>query len=153
RWSSWRRSLPHGHRNGYARRSMIDWKGAVTEFIGFLASFLATGAIGFRLAVLNRVIEEREFHRSAALRAAVLGLIGAVVTTILYFMGDRQTIAQTVLLVAAIVGFILVIARAEAGWWIAAIGVVFAPLTSLFSAQWTKVINPIHRLAAGFWIG
>ena len=132
---------------------MIDWKDAATEFIEFLASFLATGAIGFRLAVLNRVIEEREFHRSAALRAATLGVIGSIVTTILYFMGDRQTTLQTVLMIAAIVGFILVIARVSAGWWIAAIGVVFAPLTPAFSGQWAKTINPVHRLAAGFWIG
>ena len=132
---------------------MIDWNDAGVEFIGFVAGFLATGAIGFRLAVLNRVIEEREFHRSAALRAAILGIIGAIGVGILYEMGKRHTMLQGILYVTAIVGFLLVIARQRWAWWIAAIGVVFAPLSPMFFGQWTRVINPVHRLAAGFWIG
>src|SRR5881392_239885 len=133
--------------------SMIDWHDAGVEFLGFLAWFLAIGAIGFRLAVLNRVIEEREFHRSASLRAATLGLIGAIVIGIQYQMGTRHTTLQLVLYLAAIAGFLLVIARQQWAWWIAAIGVVFAPLTPALSGQWTRTINPMHRLAGGMWIG
>jgi len=133
---------------------MIDWHDAGVEFLGFLAWFLAIGAIGFRLAVLNRVIEEREFHRSASLRAATLGLIGAIVIGTQYQMGTRHTTLQLVLYAAAIVGFLLVIARQEWGWWIAAIGVVFAPLlTPALNGQWARTINPMHRLAGGMWIG
>jgi copper resistance protein D len=132
---------------------MIDWHDAGVEFIGFVAGFLATGAIGFRLAVLNRVIEERDFHRSAALRAAILGLIGAVGVAVLYQLGTRHTMVQGILFLTAIVGFVLVIARLAFGWWIAAIGVVFAPLSPAFFGQWIRTINPMHRLAAGFWIG
>lgn len=132
---------------------MIDWHDAGVEFIGFLAGFLATGAIGFRLAVLNRVIEERDFHRAASRRAATLGLIGAVVSGVLYQMGTRHTMTQGILFTTAIVGLLLVIARQEWAWWIAAIGVVFAPLTPAFFGQWTRTINPVHRMAAGFWIG
>jgi len=132
---------------------LIDWKDALTEFIGFLASLLATGAIGFRLAVLNRVIEEPHFHRSAAVRAASFGLAGSIVSTAFYFSGDRHNAWQASLLIAAIVGFILVLARLGFGWWIAAIGVVFAPLTPALTGQWVRLINPVHRLAAGFWIG
>lgn len=84
---------------------MIDWHDAGVEFLGFLAGFLATGAIGFRLAVLNRV------------------LIGAIVS-----------------------------AR-DLHLWIAAIGVVFASVMPAFFGQWTRTINPMHRLAAGFWTG
>ena len=132
---------------------MIDWHDAGEEFLGFLGWFLAIGAIGFRIAVLNRVIEEREFHRSAALRSATLGLIGSIVIATLYQLGKRHTVPQAVLYGAAIAGFLLVIARLDFGWWIAAIGVIFAPLTPAFSGQWTRTINPMHRLAAGFWIG
>lgn len=132
---------------------MIDWHDAGEEFIGFVAGFLATGAIGFRLAVLNRVIEERDFHRSAALRAAIFGLVGAIGVAVLYQMGRRHTAVQGSLYVAAIVGFLLVIARQWWAWWIAAIGTVFAPLAPMFAGQWTRLINPMHRLAAGFWIG
>ena len=132
---------------------MIKWSEAATEFVGFIASFLATGAIGFRLAVLNRVIEERDFHRASAVRAAIIGLIGEAVTGALYFSGGRLDTPQTVLVIAALIGFMLVLARVGAGWWIAAIGVVFGQLSALFAGKWIQLINPVHRLAAGFWLG
>ncbi|HEY6842926.1 MAG TPA: CopD family protein [Thermoanaerobaculia bacterium] len=132
---------------------MLKWSEALAEFVGFIASFFATGAVGFRLAIIDRVVEEKAFHRSITIRAAAIGLIGSAGSAAFYFTGGRMNPTATVLYIAAIVGFVLVLARVSFGWWIAAIGVVFAPLTPALSGQWTRLINPIHRLAAGFWIG
>lgn len=41
----------------------------------------------------------------------------------------------------------------RAGWWLAAIGVIAGTLRNAFAAQWQRLINPVHRLAGGFWIG
>src|SRR5690348_12771897 len=117
---------------------MIKWSDALTEFVGFIATFFAAGAIGFRLAIINRVIEERAFHRASAVRSAIIGFIGSAVLAWFYFSGGRLTTIATVLNIAAIVGFILVLSRLDFGWWISAVGVIFAPLTPLFRGQWTR---------------
>jgi putative copper export protein len=67
--------------------------------------------------------------------------------------GDLATSAQTVLLAAAIVGFALASTRRLGGWPLALAGVVLGPLTDLISGQWTRLVNPVHRLAAGLWLG
>jgi putative copper export protein len=47
-----------------------------------------------------------------------------------------------------------VLARVSFGWWIALVGVIFAPLApAIIAGRWSRLGNPIHRLAAGFWIG
>ena len=133
---------------------MIKWTDALAEFVGFFGSFFATGAIGFRLTVINRVIEEQAFHRSVTVRAATIGLIGAAVNAAFYFTGGRLNTPSNVLYIAAIVGFVLVLARVSFGWWIAIAGVIFAPLApAIIAGRWSRLGNPIHRLAAGFWIG
>src|SRR3954468_14168584 len=58
---------------------------ALTELIGFLASFLATGAIGFRYVVLPGTTEgEVDVARRGEHRAALFGLVGAIVTAVMY---------------------------------------------------------------------
>ncbi len=51
---------------------------AVKSSLGFVASFLALGAIGFRYAIRRRHDDDIVWH--AARRAARRGLIGALVT-------------------------------------------------------------------------
>lgn len=152
--------------------SQLDVRGAVTDLIGFIALFLAAGAVGFRFVPLRRVVTERDLFDRAAKRAAVLGLIGALITLFMVFAfslpqaAARQhlsvsgvvvknvaTGAQVACLVLAVIGFGLAMSRVAAGWVLAAIGVVLNPLTGLLTGKWARVINPIHSIAAAFWIG
>jgi putative copper export protein len=66
---------------------------------------------------------------------------------------DSATIAEVVLLAAAIVGFALASMRRRVGWPLALVGVVLGPLTGLLTGQWSRLVNPVHRLAAGLWLG
>ena len=47
----------------------------------------------------------------------------------------------------------LAMAGARAGWTAAAVGLVCGALTPLVSGRWSAVVNPVHRLAAGLWLG
>jgi putative copper export protein len=158
---------------------LLTWSEPVIEFIGFLGSFFAAGAIGFRFVVLRRrlapasapVAEERAMHAEAAAKAAFIGLIGSVITILLLFgnlpaQAHRQhvsigalithngsTMSQLALAILAIAGFALACGRITAGWPLAAIGVIAGALRPAFLGQWSRLVNPIHRLAAGFWIG
>lgn len=151
---------------------LFQWSDAATELAGFLASFFAIGAIGFRFAVLHRsLMEHTEFHRSASVRAASVGLIGTIVSAIFVAIALPHSAArahksvgallttnvaagaQVICIALALIGFILVLARVHAAWWIAGVGVVIGTIPSIFSGRWASLINPIHRLAGGFWLG
>ena len=136
---------------------MLDSLSALTELLGFLGTFLAAGAIGFRLFVLRRV-PDPPFFDLASKRAALCGVVGLLILDIQYGLAARGAhkiipFVQLLLTVLALAGLLFALARIRAGWWIAAFGVVVAPLMPLFFGKWTGVINPIHRLAGGFWIG
>ena len=139
---------------------------ALTELIGFLASFLATGAVGFHYVVLRAdATDEVAVARRAAHRAALLGFIGALVTTIMYVTMDLPRIAArshtslagaitsssanligAICLALIVIGFALALAHVRLGWALAAAGVIIGPLTNLFYGQWLRAVNPIHRL-------
>ncbi len=44
-------------------------------------------------------------------------------------------------------------AGARVGWTIAAISLLICTLAPLAGGRWSGVVNPIHRLAAGLWLG
>src|SRR4051812_19451174 len=68
---------------------LLTWSEPVTEFVGFVALFLANGAIGFRYAaVRNRLprlpdSEQRTVYDTSLRRAAMLGLVGTLVQVVL----------------------------------------------------------------------
>src|SRR3954471_15126641 len=64
---------------------LIQWPEPILQFIGFIAQFLAAGAIGFRyFAMRGRRIEtDRAFYDDAARRAAMLGLLGVLASLVL----------------------------------------------------------------------
>jgi copper transport protein len=157
---------------------VIDWSDPVVELLGFLASFLAVGAVGFRLIVLPGAARaagpddaERFVVQQAARRAALFGFLGALAVAVLFAlklpaMAERQHLAvgallsshlqtqvQAGLVLAALAGFALVLARASFGYALAALGVLGAPLSGIFFGSWTRIVNPVHKLAAGMWIG
>lgn len=111
----------------------------------------------------------------AARRAAGIGAVGAVliaarIALALPGLAARnhtsvsQVVAGTpvvrlwvVLTLAALIGFVL--ARATAprlyslGWALAGIGVVAGTLRNGLIGQWARLVNPMHLLAGGLWIG
>ena len=156
------------------------------ELIGFVALFLTAGAIGFRYSALRGklgaasrattapnagVVDDSAIYEAAARRAAVLGLVGAVIAIILAVqslpgLAQRAHTTTGALLSSnsgaqmmigfaalAIIGFLLASARIGAGWPLAAIGVVVGTLRGVFAAKWAQLVNPMHELAAGLWIG
>lgn len=152
---------------------LIQWPEPILELIGFLAQFLAAGAIGFRYFALHgrRIESDRAFYDDAARRAALLGLVGVIVTLIMAFAGlpelaakrhlstvafatsDASTAIELVCLLLAVAGFAMAAGRIGAGWPVAAFGVVVGSLRPALFGKWASLVNPIHVLAAGLWIG
>ncbi|HVX39932.1 MAG TPA: CopD family protein [Gemmatimonadaceae bacterium] len=154
-------------------RPLLDWADPPRELLGFLALFLTAGAVGFRFfALKGREIEtDRPFYDDAARRAAIIGLIGAIIALALaawelpnlaarrhtsidaLITTDPATIMQVGFLIIALFGFALGIAQVGGGWVLAAIGVVVGALRVALLGRWAQLVNPIHSLAAGLWIG
>ena len=156
---------------------LIAWPKPILEYLGFIASFLATGAIGFQFGVLRRLLRSTRAEQDwkpvldrAARRASSWGLAGATLTLALmaytipeaaarrhleagaYVAANPLVALQVALALTAAVGFALA-RRVALGWTLAAIGVIVGPLRGLFSGQWARIVNPVHELAGGLWIG
>jgi putative copper export protein len=152
---------------------LLQASDAVKEFIGFVALFLGAGGIGFRyFALRGRGVEEdRAFYDDAARRAAAIGLIGVALGLVMAWTelpdlaarrhtsasalltSDPATAMQFGFLALALIGYALGALRAGIGWPLAAIGVVAGALRLVFLGQWSRLVNPVHSLAAGLWIG
>lgn len=129
---------------------------AVKELVGFVAAFLSTGALGFRFAMRSR--HDDEIVWRAARRAALLGLIGSAVTLAMIAFSAKKPFNQLTEFqlggwIVAIVAFAFAAADKRALWPFAATGVIAGGLAPLFFGQITRSINPVHRFAAGLWIG
>ncbi|HEY4304900.1 MAG TPA: CopD family protein [Gemmatimonadaceae bacterium] len=152
---------------------LLTWRDVVWELATFGAEFLAAGAVGFRYSSLRgeRVESDRPFYEDAASHAAWLGMTGVVVTLLMFavslpgvaarqhvsvgalVMSDVATLLNLVFLVIALLGFALAIARKPIGWMLAAVGVIGGALRTALLGQWSHLVNPIHSLAAGLWLG
>jgi putative copper export protein len=158
---------------------LLHWPEPVTQFTGFVGLFLANGAIGFRYAVVRTRLTARPaeadevpgIYPRATQRAAMLGLLGALVQTTLFIMqlpnaaarahlstgqlvtADPPTAAKCVLLAAAITGFALAGPNRWSGWPLAAVGFIGAQFTALLAARWASLVNAVHALVGGLWIG
>lgn len=156
---------------------LIHWPDPLFELISFVAAFFAAGAVGFRLAVLPRLMEsagaeERGLAAWATRRAARDGLAGSIITAGLLGARDLRELAarrhlgvlelvtsqpqievQVALLAIALIGFLFAAYGAGFGWVLAAVGVLIAPLCAAFVGQLQRVVNPLHMLAGGLWIG
>lgn len=155
---------------------LIHWPDPLIELFGFVCFFLAAGAVGFRLAVWPAIARggdeaERAFARAAARRAAALGLLGTVATAFLayqdlaesaaekalsvpaFVLSQPSTETQVALLVALFLGFLLAAFDAGVGWILATLALVLLPLRAAFFGQLPRVVNPVHELAGGLWIG
>ena len=162
---------------------LIHWPEPILEYIGFVAQFVALGAIGFRYAAVRDRLplgpntlhapddSERATYARALRRAATLGLFGALVSAALFAYGlpeaaerAKTTVqgllttnvragAQAALLTIGVLGLLLASTGRRIGWPAALLGMTVAPLTALFVGQWIRLVNPVHRVAGGYWIG
>lgn len=155
---------------------LIHWPEPVWEYVGFLAEFLAVGAVGFCYAVVRgrdrAATSDRTFYAAALRRAAIIGLVADLVQAFLFWHGlpeqvERQHAAsimgllthnavmgaQAVLVVIGVIGLALAASRIRAGWPLAAIGVVLGQLTPIIAGQWARLVNPAHRLVGSLWLG
>lgn len=158
---------------------LFSWQEAALEFAGFVASFLATGAVGFRFAVergRGAQVEsgasgESLFYAQALRKAALLGLIGSVVSGIFLvselpasaeeahtsvaglLTTNMMAASQVALLVAGIAGLALAWRGVRAGWILALIGFAGSPLRGVFTGNLVRIVTPAHQMFAGLWIG
>jgi copper transport protein len=158
--------------------TLVDWPQPLLELAGFMASFLATGAVGFRFVVIRPWLggggsapdDLRAFARRSVRTAAILGCLGGLAILILHLadlhaesverhvpwgtvLGSKDTPLALGLEGGVFLGFALAAAGAGAGWYLAAAGVILGTFLPALSGQWLRLVNPIHVLAGGFWIG
>ena len=159
-------------------RPLIEWPEPIVEYLGFLAQFVALGAVGFRYAAvrdrLGTSVDDGgagAFYADACARAARIGVLGALLSLILFAFRVPEGAArahttvpiflthnlgsglQALGFVLAVVGLALAAARIGWGWPIAVLGAVGRPLSGIVGGDWTRLVNPVHRLVAGLWIG
>lgn len=155
-----------------------EFVGMVAQFLAVGAVGFRFAALGSRLGAPAAASagdpalrSEGDVYRHAARRAATLGLLGAFMQAVMLWESlpaaasrAHLTVQQAVtsnfqigapvwLLVIAILGFAIASSGRVAGWWLAIVGVVLGPLVPLFLGKWLGVVNPLHRLMGGFWIG
>ena len=152
---------------------LIVWSDPVRELVGFIGTFLVAGAIGFRYSAARHQSTgtEASFYIVGLQRAATLGIVGALIGLGVVLMGIPATAAKlhlsnaqvvtsdlgtAVLVIAALltlIGLALAWRGGRVGWPIAAVGIVGIAFQPSFIGRWMSLFNPIHRLAAGLWIG
>jgi copper transport protein len=152
----------------------ITWSEPVRQLTSFIGTFLAAGAVGFRFTVARATYAQgldRTFFDSALRRAATIGVVGAAIglvfallglpalaarahSTVAVLLTSSASAALTIVWPAVVLaGTALAMANVRAGWIAAAVGLVCDALTPLLSGRWSGVVNPVHRLAAGLWLG
>lgn len=152
---------------------LLQWSDPVKEFAGFVGLFLSAGATGFRFSALRgpQVESDQPFYDDAARRAATIGFLGVIVSAVValielpglasrrhlsalaFTTSDPGTMMELGFLLLALLGYALATGRIRAGWVLAGIGVIAGALRLVFLGQWSRLVNPVHSLAAGLWIG
>jgi putative copper export protein len=153
---------------------LITWSEPVQQLASFVGSFLAAGAVGFRYTAagaLRLAPGEKAFFDAALRRAAVIGIVGAAIGLAFALIGlpglaarahrsvgelltsDAAALLSVVCPTLTLAGVALASANLRPGWPIAALGLVSTALAPLVAGRWSTVVNPIHRLAAGLWLG
>lgn len=162
-----------------APEPLLNWPDPPRELIGFLASYLTLGAVGFYFGVLWPSRRNGGAGTAALAdsgpRAARIGLIGVfcaalslLVAAIMraHLMGLSFTDALLVqrgpillrltLVLLLVIGFSLGAARKGFGWCLAAVVALFIQLNNLpgvFHGRWFGIINPVHVLGGSLWLG
>src|SRR4051812_2698109 len=135
---------------------LIAWPEPVFHLVEFIGKFLAAGAVGFRFAALRTLLPLRTDETShegrlsthAARRAAILGLVGTLITAGLFFHDlpgvaarahvtmsqalHGDTLVVLLMLACAALGFVVATVGVFAGWYLALVGVVVAAIRGVF---------------------
>ena len=160
-----------------AAEPLIHWPDPAFELVGFVAGFLAAGAVGFRFTAL-RAAEgaaqpaERPALKQAAAVAAQIGIVGVLIAAGLFvqrlpgmaaqkhltvaalIMGDPKLLTTIAFVAANLLGFVFARARVAAGWWVSLLCVLIGPVREVFfGGPLDELVNSLHRLAGGLWIG
>ncbi len=157
-----------------AAHPLITWSEPLEQLVSFAGSFLVAGAVGFRLTAAratNASPSDSRFFDVALQRAAMLGTAGAAIGLGFVLAGLPATAARshetvgrllasdvTNSLAVACASLVLVALALAAwnrrvGWPIAAFALLVGTLAPIVGGRWTSVVNPIHRVAAGLWLG
>jgi putative copper export protein len=153
---------------------LIPWPRPVYELLEFVAAFLALGPLGFRFVVARPGAwagAELDVRTITLRRAAPIGVVGAVLAlaqialvlpglaarrhtdVVGLVAADPLVAARILLMVLAALGFVLAWRGLGAGWALAAGGVVGSILRNVVNGDWTQLVNPLHLLSGGLWIG
>jgi copper transport protein len=159
---------------------LFAWNDVVLEYASFLSSYAQLGAAGFWLAVARPSLRgvgdgapEAAPLAGAARTAARFGRAGALLGVVLTVVGTAQRAAErglsfgaafaggglpnsirAVLLVVLVALFALLAAgRARGAWPLAAAAVIALVLRNVVRGQWQMLVNPLHVLGGGLWIG
>lgn len=149
----------------------IEWSGVLLQYVGFAASFLIIGAVGFRYGLLRDAVAATRLA-SAAAAAALVGLVGVAFGFVSFFegllhraaakhqsfadafhAGGSTTIVQLVCLVALVLAFVLAWRRSSLGWPLAAVAAIVFALRNVLAGRLSGMVNPLHVLGGSLWIG
>jgi len=159
--------------------SVTEFIGFVSLFLANGAIGFRYAAVRNRLGS-PKTDAQRPIYVSAIRYAASLGLLGTLIQIVLFILQlpelagrmhrsvgqlvstDPQTIARSTLLLLAVTGFGLAATTASrvshrsgvsTAWLLAASGMIGAELSGILSGRWDRLINPVHQLLAGLWLG
>ena len=155
---------------------LFAWSDILFEYAGFVSQFALLGAAGFWLTVgrpwLRGAAADGSPMARAARTAARVGFAGALLAVILMLAGlarraekgitfgaaaaagGQMLVIQAVLLAVLLVVFApLVTGRARGLWPVATVAVFALVLRGIVRLQWTALVNPLHVLGGGLWIG
>lgn len=154
---------------------LIRWPRPLYELLEFVAAFLVIGPLGFRFAVARTsaawASAESAVRTVALSRAAAIGFVGALLALVQIALvlpglaarrhtdvcglisGDPLVAARILLMGLAALGYALAWRGLGAGWALAAAGVLGSMLRNAVNGDWTQLVNPLHLLAGGLWIG
>jgi putative copper export protein len=153
---------------------LIHWPKPIYELLQFVGAFLTIGPVGFRYAVARQGAgwsSSGSLRTVALRRAAAIGAVGAVLALAHMALvlpglaarrhtavealvtGDPVVVAWMLLTAFAAVGCLLAWRGRDTGWALAAVGVIGSILRNAMNGEWTQLVNPLHLLAGGLWIG
>jgi putative copper export protein len=153
---------------------LIHWPKPIYELLQFVAAFLTIGPVGFRYAVARQGAgwsSSGSLRTVALRRAAAIGTVGAVLALAHIALvlpglaarrhtgvgalvtGDPAVVAWMLLTALAAVGYLVAWRGRDTGWALAAVGVIGSTLRNAMNGEWTQLVNPLHLLAGGLWIG
>ena len=155
---------------------LFAWSDVALEYVGFLGSYALLGAAGFWLAVARPFLHGAAADtplRRATDSAARIGLGGALVSALMMIVSIARRAAEkgipfadaagaggpalamgAFLLALLIVLFALLAAgRAPFLWPAAAVAIIALTLRNIVQGRWQTMVNPLHLLAGGLWIG